>query len=152
MDSPAVLLYKRAVMSHEPQPKRDSLTGWIIGVGVLLLLAAAVPVALKLYGHREMVMELQGDSGGQVTWQCKIDGRLDSGVTNLPVKLTFHAQSLEFIAERKNYAGPLQLDALVGGASGGRMTIDGATGGVRFYCVLNSWGISVDSWGVSEVP
>jgi hypothetical protein len=128
--------------SPEPQPKRDGLTGWFIGVGALLLLAAAVPVALKLYGPREMVMELQGDPGGQIVWQCQTDGRIQSGVTNLPVKLVFQSRITVFIAHRTNYSGPLQLNAVVDGSSRGSITLGGSTGGVRFQHGMNSWGIS----------
>lgn len=142
MDSPAVLLYKQAIMSPEPQPKRDSLTGWFIGVGALLLLAAAVPVALKLYGPREMIMDLQGDPGAQIVWECRMNGRVQSGVTNLPVKLVFHARFMEFTAQRTNYTGPLQLNAVVGGASRGSVSMGGSTGGVRFQHGMNSWSIS----------
>ncbi len=142
MDSPAVLLYKRAVMSTEPQPKRDSLTGWIIGVGVLLLLAAAVPVALKLYGPREMVMDLQGDPGGQIVWRFQSGFTTQTGVTNLPVKLVFHARQMEFTAHRTNYTGPLQLNVVVAGASRGSVSMGGSTGGVHFQHGMNGWSIS----------
>lgn len=142
MDSPAVLLYKRAVMSTEAPPKRDSLTGWFIGVGVLLLLAAAVPVALKLYGPREMVMDLQGDPGGKIVWECRMEGGVQSGVTNLPVKLVFHARLMEFTAHRTNYTGPLHMHVLVEGQSRGKVSWGGSSGGVRFHHGVNSWGVS----------
>lgn len=142
MDSPPGLLYKRAVMSTEAPPKRDSLTGWFIGVGVLLLVAAAGPVAVKVYGPREMVMDLQGDPGGQIVWECRLNGRVQSGVTNLPVKLVFHARFMEFTARRTNHTGPLQLNAVVGGMSRGSVSMGGSTGGVRFYHSANSWGVS----------
>jgi hypothetical protein len=129
-------------MSTEPQPKRDSLTGWFLGVGALLLLAAAAPVALKLYGPREMVMDLQGDPGGQIIWRMEAGGRVQSGVTNVPVKLVFHARQMEFTAHRTNYTGPLQLNVVVGGASRGSVSMGGSTGGVRFKHNLNSWSVS----------
>lgn len=129
-------------MSTEAPPKRDSLTGWFIGVGALMLLAAAVPVALKLYGPREMVMDLQGNPAGQIVWECRMNDRIESGVTNLPVKLTFHARFMEFRALRTNYTGPLQLDAMVGSASRGSVSM-GGTGGVYFYYGgMNNWGVS----------
>lgn len=142
MDSPAVLLYKQTVMSTEAPPKRDSLTGWIIGVSVLLLLAAAVPVGLKLYGPREMIMDLQGDPGGKIVWECRMDTGVQSGVTNLPVKLVFHARFMEFTAKRTNYTGPLQLTAVVDGASRGSVSMGGSTGGVHFFHASNRWGVS----------
>lgn len=96
-------------------PKRESYTGWIVGVGLLLLLAAAVPIALKLYGPREIVMDLQGDPGGQIIWRMEAGGRVQTGVTNLPVKLIFHARQMEFTALRTNYTGPLKCKAVVDG-------------------------------------
>lgn len=132
-------------MSSEPQPKRDSLTGWIVAVGVLLLLAAAIPIGLKLYGPRSMVMDLQGDPGGKVVWNCWMDSRVQSGVTNLPAKLVFNARIMEFTAQRTNYTGPLQLNVVVGGASLGGVSVSGTNGGVRYF---RSW----TGWGVSATP
>lgn len=142
MDKPAILFYKDTLMSTEPQPKRESYTGWFIGVGVLLLLAVAAPVALKLYGPREMVMELQGDPAGQIVWQCQTDGRVQSGVTNLPVKLVFHARFMVFTAHRTNYTGRFQLDTVIAGARRGAVSVSHSTGGVRFKHYLNGWSIS----------
>ena len=70
-------------MSTEAQPKRESYTGWIIGVGLLLLLAAAIPIGLKLYGPREMVMDLQGDPGGKIVWRH--NGPIDPAATRAAI-------------------------------------------------------------------
>lgn len=129
-------------MSTEAPPKRESYTGWVIAVGVLLLLAAAVPIALKLYGPREMVMDMQGGLGGKIFWHFKSGSTSQSGGTNLPVKLIFHARMMEFTAQRTNYTGPLQLNVVVAGASRGSVSMGGTTDGVRFQHTWNGWSIS----------
>ncbi len=129
-------------MTIESTPKRESYTGWIVGVGLLLLLAAAVPIGLKLYSPREMVMDLQGDPGGTIIWRFQSGMTTQTGVTNLPVKLVFQARQMEFTAQRTNYTGPLQLNVLVGGASRGSVSMGGTNGGVRFQHRLNGWSIS----------
>ncbi len=120
-------------MSTEAQPKRESYTGWIVGVGVLVLLAAAVPIALKLYGPREFVMDLDGDPGGTIVWHFQSGLTTQAGVTNLPVKLVFHGRNLEFTAQRTNYTGFLKLSPLRDGGSMGAVQMAGPTGGVRFW-------------------
>ena len=129
-------------MSTEAPPKRESYTGWIVGVGLLLLLAAAVPVGLKLYGPREMVMDLQGYPGGTIVWRFQSGLTTQTGVTNLPVKLVFHARNMEFTAQRTNYTGPLHLNALVEGNSHGSVSMGGHSGGVRFQHTWNGWSVS----------
>lgn len=129
-------------MSTESPPKRESYTGWIVGVGLLLLMAAAIPIGLKLYGPREMVMDLQGDPGGKIVWRFQSGLTTQTGLTNLPVKLVFNARMMEFTAQRTNYTGPLQLNVLVGGASRGSVSMGGTNGGVRFRHSFNGWSIS----------
>lgn len=129
-------------MSTEAPPKRESYTGWIVGVGLLLLLAAAIPISQKLYGPREMVMDLQGDPGGKIVWRFQSGLTTQTGVTNLPVKLVFHARNMEFTAQRTNYTGPLQLNVLVEGNSRGSVSMGGTSGGVRFFHSWNGWGVS----------
>lgn len=129
-------------MSTESPPKRESYTGWIVGVGALLLVAAAIPISQKLYGPREMVMDLQGDPGGKIIWQFQSGLTTQTGVTNLPVKLVFQARNMEFTAQRINYTGPLQLNVVVGGASRGSVSMGGTKGGVRLQHTWNGWSIS----------
>ena len=129
-------------MSTEAPPKRESYTGWIVGVGLLLVLAAAIPNGLKLYGPREMVMDLQGDPGGKIIWRFQSGLTTQTGVTNLPVKLVFHARQMEFTAQRTNYTGPLQLNAVLGGTSRASISLGGTNGGVRFFHSWNGWGVS----------
>ena len=129
-------------MSTEASPKRESYTGWIVGVGLLLLVAAAIHIGLKLYGPREMVVDLQGDPGGKIIWRFQSGLTTQTGVTNLPVKLVFHARNMEFTAHRTNYIGPLQLNVEVEGASRGSVSMGGTNGGVRFQHSWNGWSIS----------
>lgn len=130
-------------MSTESPPKRESYTSWIVGVGLLLLLAAAIPIGLKLYGPREMVMDLQGDPGGKIVWHFYSDRTTtQTGVTNLPVKLVFQARHMEFTAQRTNYIGPLQLNVVVDGHSRGSISMGGTNGGVHFFHSGNRWGVS----------
>ena len=129
-------------MSTETPPKRESYTGWIVSVGLLLLMAAAIPIGLKLYGPREMVMDLQGDPGGKIIWRFQSGMTTQTGVTNLPVKLVFHARNMAFTAQRTNYTGPLQLNAVLGGTSRASISMGGTNGGVRFFHSWNGWGVS----------
>lgn len=64
-------------MSNEAPPKRESYTGWIVGVGLLLLIAAAIPTYQKLYGPRQHDMEITGDPGGQIAWRRETAGQTE---------------------------------------------------------------------------
>lgn len=129
-------------MSIEGPPKRESYTGWIIGVGLLLLLAAAIPIGLKLYGPREMVMDLDGDPGGKIVWLFQSGLTTQTGVTNLPVRFVFHERNMEFTAHSTNYDGRLQLNVLVVGHSSGSVAAGGTNARVRFQHSWNRWSIS----------
>ena len=128
-------------MSPEPQPKRASYTGWFIGMGALLLLAAAVPVALNLYGPREVAIDIDGDSGGQIAWRMTAGGRIQSGVTNLPAKLNFKESKMEFIARRTNYTGRLMLSVRVGIRMETSTLIQRGVGGVGYEHTWNGWSV-----------
>lgn len=135
-------------MSSESPPKRESYTGWIIGVGVLLLLAAAIPIGLKLYGPREILIELQGDPGGQIVWSFQSGQTAQTGVTNLPVKLIFHARRMEFTAHRTNSTGLLRCKAVVDGHDEWGSLSNEYTA-VRFLLGITTNGVS---WGFPGTP
>lgn len=78
---------------------------------MLLLLATAIPFAVKFFAPREFLIELEGDSGGTVLWRCHVDGLQQSGVTNLPVKLGFRGRALDFRIERTNGVSEVKLSA-----------------------------------------
>lgn len=136
-------------MSDEAPPKRESYTGWIAGVVVLLLLAAAVPIALKVFGPDEVLLDLQGDLGGQIVWSFQSGQTTQTGVTNLPVKLVFHARQFEFTALRTNYAGPLRCKAVIDGREEwGSLSTEHTS--VRFlWCITTTNGVQ---WGFPSTP
>lgn len=131
-------------MSTEAPPKRESLTGWFIGVGVLFLLAAAIPTYQKHFGPRQHVLELTGDVGGQIRWSLETAGQTEHGTTNLPAKLVFRARTLDFMAVRMGgYSGPMRLTVTVDGNSCGSVSSAGPTNGsVRFQQAWSDWSIS----------
>ena len=145
MDSPTGLLYKQAIMSPEPQPKRASYTGWFIGMAALLLLAAAGLIALSFCHPRNMIISLQGDPGGQVVWESHFNGIIQTGVTNLPAKLSFHGRFIVFTARRTNYSGPLGLTVALDESEYAHAAARSSTSGVLFR---RGW----DGWIVSETP
>ena len=128
-------------MDTEATPKRESYTGWIVAVGLLLLLAAAVPIALKFYSPREFVMVLDGEPGGKIVWEFKSGMTTQTGVTNLPVRLAFKAREMEFTAQRTNYTGFLKLSPIRDGGSLGVVQTGGPTGGVRCWWSSSTTGL-----------
>lgn len=118
-------------------------------VGSLLLLAVAIPLVLKLYGPREMVMDLQGTPGGQIVWRFQSGLTTQTGITNVPVRLVFHAGQMEFTAHRTNYTGPLQLNVQIDGTFNSSASIGDTLGGLRFFHIRS--GVSVTE-GITGVP
>jgi len=133
-------------MSTEAPPKRESYTGWIVGAVVLLLLAVGSPVAVKFFGPREVVMDLEGDLGGQIAWRMEAGGRVQTGVTNLPVKLVFRERQMEFTAQRTNYTGPLVLSVRVGIRREGSTLLSRGSRGVRYEHTWDGWNVSPTPW------
>lgn len=133
-------------MSHEVPHKRERYSGWIVVACLLLLLAASFPVALKYFGSREVVMDLNGDPGGQITWRMEAGGRVQTGVTNLPVKLVFRERQMEFTAQRTNYTGPLVLSVRVGIRREGSTLISRGSRGVRYKHTWDGWSVSPTPW------
>lgn len=131
-------------MSTEAPPKRESYTGWFIGVGVLFLLAVAIPTYQKHFGPRQHVLEITGDVGGPITWRLETAGQTEYGTTNLPAKLVFRARTLDFMAVRMGgYSGPMRLTVTVDGNSCGSVSSAGPTNGsVRFQQAWSDWSIS----------
>ena len=56
-----------------------------------------------------------------------------TGVTNLPVNLTFRARTLKFSAYRTNYLGQLELNVSQDGKPDGSVSINNPARGVMFY-------------------
>ena len=138
-------------MSTEIPAKRESYTGWIIAVVLLLLLAVGIPLAVKFCGPQEYLVEVQGDPGGTVLWHAKSDLETQTGITNLPLRLFIHANNLEFTVHRTNYNGPLKLEVRVDGISTDSASNPGPNGSIRYYRKRNRSN-SISESGTSVEP
>jgi hypothetical protein len=128
-------------MSSESPPKRESYTGWIIGVGVLLLLAAGIPLVIRHLGPRDLVLRLESEAGTVVKWSCDdLDGPKQMGVTNLPATFKFHARRLDFAAMPTNLVTFMRIELTRDGQVLGNV-VQGGSNGVRFYYDTSEWGL-----------
>ena len=124
-------------MSTEAPPKRESYTGWTVGVGVLFLMAIVGSFGVLFFKPHEIRFDLSDGTTNAVTWTCRVDGESRTGVTNLPAVLTFKGRTVDFHPQPVTPGAPLVmrfqwLDNIF-------PATNSASGGIRFEGTYASW-------------
>jgi hypothetical protein len=140
-------------VNSETTPKRENYAGWIVGVGVLLLLAAGLQTAVILYRPLDVTVRISDGTTNQATWSYTVDGVTRTGSNTMPAKFTLRGRQFDITAASTVRGSPMSMELQYETRRNTMMvraTSEGST--LRIRSAVAGWNGNAEQWDITKMP